>query len=100
MNTHITNKSGVSISYEQFARFIEKQVRMDFTHRELFPIGSWVKLAEIVDVNEYLSSAVTYFRIDMGNEATTHDTFVFMRNAIRATHWFLFNNNRPVEASK
>jgi hypothetical protein len=97
MTTHITNKSGVRISYEQFARFIEHEVRRDFTHRELYPIGSWSNLADLVDVNEYIASAVTHFRIDMDNDATIYDTFKFMRNTIRATHWFLFNNNLDVK---
>jgi hypothetical protein len=97
MTTHITNKSGVSISYEQVARFVENEVRKDFNNRQLLPIGSWSNLADIVDVNEYLSRAVTFFRIDMSNQATIHDTFRFMRNTIRATHWFLFKNNLDVK---
>jgi hypothetical protein len=93
MTMRITNKSGVRISYEQFAGFIENEVRKNFNNRQLNEIGSWMELAEIVDVNEYLSRGVAFFRIDMGNQATIHDTFEFLNNAMRATQFLLFNNN-------
>jgi hypothetical protein len=93
MSMRITNKSGVRISYEQFARFVENEVRKDFNNRMLNEIGSWMELIEIVDVNEYLSTAVAFFRIDMGNPTKIHDTFEFLNNAMRATQFFLFNNN-------
>ena len=93
MTMRITNKSGVRISYEQFALFIEHEVRRDFTNRELNEIGSWMELTDTVDVNEYLSSGVTHFRIDMGNPTTIHDTFEFLNNTMRYIQFLLFNNN-------
>ena len=88
--TNITNKSGVSISAEQVARFIETEVRNDFSQDELNEIETWGNLTDIVDVNEYLSRAVAFFRIDMSNQATIHDTFAFLNDVMRITNFIVF----------
>ena len=87
----ITNKSGASISAEQVARFIQTEVHNEFSVDELTEIESWGNLSDIVDVNEYLSRAVKFFRIDMSNQETIHDTFAFLNDVMRIVNFIVFH---------